>query len=159
MWLTRECDYAVVVLAFFGGRRRDSVVSCEEVADRLTMPYDFLAKILQKLCRATLITSRRGPHGGYSLARDPTAIRLIDVFRAVADPPLLVDCVEPGGCRCPRISLCEIVEPMQALHHKLEALLEGITIADLVTSSLFRDSLVAGHPSGGRQAAKRVSTG
>ncbi len=145
MWLTRECDYAVVVLAFFSGRRKDTVVSCQEMSDRLTMPYEFLAKILQKLCRAGLITSRHGPHGGYFLARDPTAIRLIDVFRAVADPPLLVDCVEPEGCRCPRISLCEIVEPMQALHHKLEGLLEGVTMADLVTSSLYPDnSLVPG---------------
>ena len=135
MWLTRECDYGLVVLVFFGTKEHGRVVSCEEMSDQLSIPYDFLAKILQKLSRAGLVASRLGAHGGYLLARDLSAIRLIDVIRAIEEPPLLVDCVEPDGCRCPRLSRCVLVEPMRALHRRLSAVFETITVADLVAPS------------------------
>ncbi len=135
MWLTRECDYGLVVLVFLGTEGKGRVASCEEMSDRLSIPYDFLAKILQNLCRSGLVASKRGAHGGYLLTRDLSAIRLTDVIRAVDEPPLLVDCVEPEACRCPRLSRCVLVEPMRALHQRLAAVLDSITIDDLVSPS------------------------
>lgn len=122
MRLTRECDYAFVVIVFLAGQERARVISCEEMASELSMPFDFLAKILQKLSRAELIGSKQGPHGGYYLARTPSEITFTDVFRAIDDPVRLVECTELESCRCPRLSVCAIIETMRALQRAIVVL-------------------------------------
>ncbi|MBI2554639.1 MAG: Rrf2 family transcriptional regulator [Candidatus Rokubacteria bacterium] len=59
MRLTRECDYAFVVLVFLAGQERTRAISCDEIASLLSIPFDFLAKILQRLARAGLIGSKQ----------------------------------------------------------------------------------------------------
>ena len=135
MRLTRECDYAFVVLVFLAGQRRSAVVSCDEMAGTLSMPFEFLAKILQKLSRSGLVQSKQGPQGGYYLSRSPSAITFTDVFRAIDDPVRLVECVEVEHCRCPRLSVCAIIESMQALHQTIMGRFEEVTIADLIPAS------------------------
>lgn len=135
MRLTRECDYAFVVLVFLAGHERTHVISCDEMADLLSIPFDFLAKILQKLSRAGLVGSKQGPNGGYCLAQNPSEITFSDVFRAIDDPVRLVECVEVERCRCPRLSVCAIIETMRALHQKVMAGFDEVTVADLIPTS------------------------
>ncbi len=136
MRLTRECDYAFVALVFLADQeRRTHTVSCDEMAGLLTIPFEFLAKILQKLARAGLIDSRQGPHGGYCLARQPSQISFSDVFRAIDDPVRLVECVEVESCNCPRLSVCDIIETMGALHLKVMAGFDKVTVADLIPAA------------------------
>lgn len=135
MRLTRECDYAFVVLVFLAEKERGRVISCDDLAALLSMPYDFLAKILQKLSRAGLVESKQGPYGGYSLTRHPAEITFTDVFRAMDDPVRLVECVEPEMCHCPRLSVCAIIDAMRAVHRKVIASLDSVTIADLIRAS------------------------
>ena len=142
MRLTRECDYAFVVLVFLA--RQERVMSCEDLAQALGISYDFLAKILQKLARGGLLASKPGQHGGYILARPPSEITFTDVFRAVDDPLLLVECAELENCGCPRLSLCAIVEAMRVAHQKLAAVLDSMTLDELVAAS--RAPVVASPP-------------
>ena len=134
MRLTRECDYAFVVLVFLARQDRDRVVACDDIAASLDIPYDFLAKILQKLARAGLVVSKQGPRGGYLLARRTFEISFTDVFRAIDDPLLLVECVQPQSCRCPRLALCSIIETMHVLHQRLATVFDSVTVADLVSA-------------------------
>lgn len=120
MRLTRECDYAFVVLVFLAGQERTRAISCDEIASLLSIPFDFLAKILQRLARAGLIGSE---------------ISFADVFRAIDDPVRLVECVEVESCRCPRLSVCAIIETMRALHQKVIAGFDQATVADLIPAS------------------------
>lgn len=144
MRLTRECDYAFVVLVFLAGQERARAISCDEVASLLSMPFDFLAKILQKLSRAGLVESRQGPHGGYYLSRHPSRISFTEVFRALDDPVRLVECAEIESCRCPRLSVCAIIETMQALHQKVMAGFDEATVADLIPAAGEPSPLSAG---------------
>ena len=61
-------------------------VPVEELATRQDLPRKFLEAILADLRRAGLVTSRRGPSGGYILARPASEIMVGDVFRAVDGP-------------------------------------------------------------------------
>ncbi len=131
MWMTRECDYALVVLVFLAGRQHQRM-SCGEIASALNIPSDFLAKILPKLCRAGFVGSKEGAGGGYELAKNPSTITLADVLRATDNPLQLVECAEGEACRCPRHSVCAILESMQTLHRRLTAMFEGMTVADLI---------------------------
>lgn len=160
MRLTRECDYAFVVLVFLTGQERTRTIPCDEMAGLLRIPSEFLAKILQKLSRAGLVSSKQGPHGGYALARYPSEITFTDVFRAVDDPVRLVECAELDRCRCPRLPVCDIVETMQALHEKVMRGFDNVTVADLIPASEGESSAAPAGPlapATGRSSSGRAS--
>jgi Rrf2 family protein len=57
------------------------------IAEGTKVPAGYLAKIMQQLVRADLVTSQRGLHGGFLLAREPRLISVLDVLRAVDSAP------------------------------------------------------------------------
>jgi Rrf2 family protein len=64
----------------------DKTMSTKEVAHILGVSEAHLAKVLQRLGRAGLVQSRRGPGGGFSLARDASTITLMQVYQGVEGP-------------------------------------------------------------------------
>ena len=63
-----------------------TIVPFREIATRMDVPQDFLAKILKKLVREKLAASIRGSRGGYSLFRAASEITFLDVIEAVEGP-------------------------------------------------------------------------
>jgi len=63
-----------------------------EIAKTLRVSEAHLAKVMQRLGRAGLVKSQRGPGGGFSLGRAPEAITLLDVYEATEGP------LEAPGC-------------------------------------------------------------
>lgn len=92
MDISARTDYAVrALLAIAAAEReaadeRPAAVSVETLATAQQLPRKFLESIVADLRRGGLVTSRRGPAGGYALARPPEQIFLGDVFRTVDGP-------------------------------------------------------------------------
>jgi Rrf2 family protein len=63
-----------------------------EIAGALPASADHLAKVMQRLGRAGLVTSSRGPGGGFALAREADGITLLEVYEAIDGP------LDPGDC-------------------------------------------------------------
>jgi len=83
MRATQQLQYAiygVFDLAYNGGAHPTRI---QEVAQRQGIPTRYLEQIFQKLRRAGLVESKRGPGGGYSLARSAEEISLADILLAV----------------------------------------------------------------------------
>ena len=114
--------YGVFDLAYNGGSRPMSI---QEVATRQGLPARYLEQIFQRLRRAGLVRSRRGPGGGYLLARSPDKIRLSDVLVAVQGS-LLIRSAAPEGPQsaCPGFV-------WELLTEGLEEVFAGLSIADL----------------------------
>jgi len=72
--------YGVFDLGYHGGERP---VRVQEIGARQGIPARYLEQIFQKLRRAGLVASKRGPGGGYLLARSAESITLADVIEAV----------------------------------------------------------------------------
>jgi len=72
--------YGIFDIAYNGGDRSVSVVA---IGARQGIPPRYLEQIFQKLRRAGLVTSKRGPGGGYQLSRSPETISLADIVYAV----------------------------------------------------------------------------
>ena len=72
--------YGIFDLAFYGGR---GPVSLQEIGARQGIPSRYLEQIFQRLRRAGLVSSKRGPGGGYLLAVPPQQISVADVIVAV----------------------------------------------------------------------------
>ncbi len=92
--------HTAAVLAADPDRRR----SAREIVGVLGVSHAHLAKVLQRLARAGLVRSVRGPAGGFSLGRDPAAVTLLDVYEAVMGPLRPSRCLlgrpvcAAGGC-------------------------------------------------------------
>ena len=81
--------------------------------------------------KARFLHSHQGKNGGYSLARNPTAITLTEVISAIERPPNLVMCLEDEGRPCPQEDGCNIRNPMDRLNRQLRDFLDSVTIETL----------------------------
>lgn len=96
--ISRKIDYALRAMIFLASIPAEAVTPFREVARRMNIPEDFLAKILKQLVDERLVRSTRGPHGGYALARPADEISFLDVIEAVEGPIALNVCLDEDGC-------------------------------------------------------------
>lgn len=80
--VTSKSRYAVVALAELA-RTGDTPVPIGQVAERRGMPVQFLEQLFSTLRRAGILTSHRGAKGGYTLARKPEDITVLEVVQAL----------------------------------------------------------------------------
>ena len=81
MLYSKPCEYAIRSLAFLASSRRTA--GAEKIALAENIPVPVLSKILQELARKGLLESKRGPGGGFHLARRSDLITLRDVVAAI----------------------------------------------------------------------------
>ena len=114
--------YGVFDLAYHATRR---TIPIQEIGERQGIPARYLEQIFQRLWRAGLVASKRGPGGGYALARSPEEISLADVVLAVQGV-LISRSVDPEGDarECPSFV-------WGLLEADLDTVLRSRTIADL----------------------------
>lgn len=122
-------------------------VSFRHLADREQAPREFLAKILRSLVEAGIVSSIRGPGGGFQLARPADEIRFLDVIEAAEGPVALNDCT-PHGDGCMHSMDCGMAHVWQAGEQAMIEVFRRTKLADL----LDRDTTIA--PSIGLQASR-----
>jgi Rrf2 family protein len=94
----QQSDYAIRCLLFLV-ENRGRLATKSEIAKAVDAPDLFVAKILQRLVKANVLVSVRGIHGGFSLAREPSAISLLDVLGASQASLAFRPCVlNPKAC-------------------------------------------------------------
>jgi len=79
--LTRRSEYALLALVHLARARGESYVAVAAMAEAQGLPPKFLEQLLMALKRGGLVKSRKGPHGGYRLARPAGRITLAEVIR------------------------------------------------------------------------------
>lgn len=85
MYVTRKADYAIRCVLHLS-REPETVTSVEDISKVMFVPKTFLAKILQRLMKAGIVSSTRGVKGGFQLAKKPKDINLLDVIEAIQGP-------------------------------------------------------------------------
>lgn len=93
--LLRMSEAAALALhaAGFMASRRDEAHSARALAARFRASEAHMVKVCQKLSRRGLVAARRGPGGGFVLAKNPARIRLLDVYVAIEGPVRLRPCL------------------------------------------------------------------
>lgn len=102
-----------------------SPVQVKDIASRQRIPLRFLEQIFQSLKRAGLVDSKRGPRGGFTLARRADEVRLGDVLRAVEGPVVLANAKRKNEIDLPDAVLSD-------LSRSVEQCFDGVTIQDMV---------------------------
>ena len=131
MKLSNKGRYAVRALFDIAFYNDGGPTQVKEIAERQGIPPRFLEQIFQDLKRASVVGSKRGPQGGYSLARRPADIRLGDVVRALEGPIALGE-REPGGRRMAVTDTRRVTESVfRDLSARVESCFDAVTIADI----------------------------
>jgi Rrf2 family protein len=138
--LTKKTDYGLISLRHIAMQGSGRSASAKEVADAYRIPAPILAKVLQRLAREGFLISEQGTNGGYRLARTPDSINALEVIRAIDGPVLLAHCFSAGR-ECGLSVQCTVKEPLRRVHEGIQALLEAITIADLMKDAEERSPL------------------
>ncbi len=125
--------HALVVFAADAGRH----YSAREVAGRLEVSEWHLSKVLQRLARAGIIKSVRGPGGGYMLAKKSRDVTLLDILESIDGP------FEPDDClmhsqRC-RSSECMLGDLLSGVNAKVKAFLARNRLSDFEDSVFAKD--------------------
>lgn len=130
MRLTGRTDYALraaLELAASG----DDLVRTEELADRQGISGAYLSAILADLRRGGIVRARRGPEGGWSLARPADEISLADVIRAIDGALTDVAGTRPENLHYegPAAGLQPVLVALRAAERQI---LEAVSLADVV---------------------------
>ena len=86
MKISRSTGYALVAVGFIAKNFQDSAVLAARVSKEYNIPLEYLLKILQQLVRANVLRSKRGPRGGFFLARPIEEITMLEIIEAVDGP-------------------------------------------------------------------------
>lgn len=135
--ISSTAEYALRAIVFLATQGQSAETS-QQIAQSTRVPPGYMSKVLQDLARAGILTSQRGPRGGFTLARSPDNITILDVINAV-DPFKRIT-------KCP-LGLPEHGTRLCALHQRLDDALAHIE--NLFATSRISDML---RP---RQAASR----
>ena len=128
--ISRLTDYGIVVMAHLAECKDDDSHNARELAEETQLPAPVVSKILKSLTRAGLLISQRGSKGGYSLARTPGEISVVEKITALEGPVGITECtIQPGACA--QESSCQVRDPWQRINSAVHAALEKITLADL----------------------------
>jgi FeS assembly SUF system regulator len=127
--ISRLTDYATVVLATLA-EHPERVQTATALAEHTRIAAPTVSKLLKQLQRANLVTSTRGLHGGYQLARAATDISAADILDALEGPVALTDC-SAGHGHCEIESNCRAGRVWQRLNLAFRRSLSEVTLAQL----------------------------
>ncbi len=137
MRLTTKGRFAVTAMIDLAAREAEGPVTLAGIAERQKISLSYLEQLFGKLRRYQLVSSVRGPGGGYRLARDIDAITVADIIIAVDEP---LDATQCGGHQnCHDEHRCLTHDLWTNLNRRMYAYLESVTLGALVKSEIRPD--------------------
>lgn len=152
MKLSTKGRYAVMAMADLAHHSRGRPVALAEVADRQEISLSYLEQLFGRLRRNGLVTSVRGPGGGYMLSREPAQMRIADIILAVDEPIKATRCTpgSPKGCHSHK-GRCLTHDLWEELGNHIYLYLSSVTLADVCERRVLGSSRIAFAGSAGRK--------
>jgi Rrf2 family protein len=133
--LTAKGKYSLKALAHLATLEPGAMSQAAKIAEANNIPKKFLDAILGDLRNAGLVHSRKGPGGGYMLARAPSAIKIGHAVRAIDGPLAPIGCASRTAyrpCRdCKDVEACTTRLVMTKVRDGMSEVLDRLTIADM----------------------------
>jgi Rrf2 family iron-sulfur cluster assembly transcriptional regulator len=137
MKLTTKGRYAVTAMLDLALHAQDGTVSLADIALRQDISLAYLEQLFARLRRAGLVSSARGPGGGYALSHSPSDIAIAHVIEAVDER---VDSTRCGGTAdCQNHERCLTHGLWEDLSEQIHEFLAGITLAQLMVRGGVRE--------------------
>jgi Rrf2 family protein len=131
--LSKKTEYALMAVKYIALRNNGNCISAKEIAENYSIPFELLAKILQKLSKHEIIKSSQGVKGGYSLSKSPDYINLIEIINAVEPNYRLTDCMKENSSEidCSHYNCCQIKDPLAKIHNEIDKIFRNTTLREI----------------------------
>ena len=131
MRLTTKGRFAVTAMVDLSMRQTRGPVTLAAISERQHISLSYLEQLFGKLRRARLVSSVRGPGGGYNLAKPTAEITVADIISAVDEP---IDATQCGGKEnCNDDRRCITHDLWATLNEKMNDYLTSVSLADVVS--------------------------
>lgn len=124
-------DYATWIVHYLASNTA-APQSAVDIAGKLPLPVPTVSKILKKLTHAGFLGSTRGVGGGYVLIAKLDEVSLATLIDAMEGSFALTECYLHEGL-CEREPICQLRRNWQTISRRVRAVLEGISVADLLS--------------------------
>jgi len=137
MRLTTKGRYAVTAVLDLALHQDGGPVSLAAISERQGISLSYLEQLFSKLRRSNIVSSTRGPGGGYKLTNNIDQVSVSDIILAVDESCKVVDCKDSEGCNDGY--QCLTHDLWQELSNEIRTFLDGITLAEIMSQDAVRD--------------------
>lgn len=131
--LSKKVEYGLIALRHMAMHQSGQVFTAKEIAKIYDMPYELVAKVLQKLARTGTIVSIQGVKGGYMLGKKPSELSISQIIQIIEDEkPMIAECYVDGPESCSIFDNCSIRRPLGKVQRNLNILFDKMTIQEIV---------------------------
>lgn len=131
MKLSTRSRYGTRALVDIARNSENKPVLLRDVAQRQDISQLYLERLISPLTGAGILRTTRGAHGGVSLARPASEIKISEVIQLLEGSIVPVECASNPGL-CPRSAECAARDLWEELSRAMDSVLENVTVQDLV---------------------------
>jgi len=131
--LSKKVEYGLIAIKHIASGTRGNIFTAKEIADKYQIPFELLAKVMQKLSKQGYITSYQGVNGGYTLSRSPEEIKVSEIINAIEGKTTvtIVQCEAETPEDCSIHSTCTIKNPLMKLQNNINKVLDDLTVMEM----------------------------
>ena len=126
--ITKSVEYGLIAIRHINNNK-NTIVSTKEIANLYYLPYELLAKILQKLCKKKYLAAIKGPNGGYKMKKQLNNISLIKFIEDIEGPVGITKC--SIDLECEQIETCNIKSPIDKINQNIRTMLSNTSLSEL----------------------------
>lgn len=139
MKISYKCDYALKIILDLSFYYQKELISIKDISQRQDIPKKFLEQILLELKKGGFLNSKKGPNGGYSLAKSPEDIILGDVIRYIEGSVYPISCIDrESPTECSELCECVFAPIWRDVGDAITEIIDGINFKDLMNK--YRDN-------------------
>ncbi len=128
---SKACEYSIRAVVYIWSQSKEGkTVAIKDICKATDVPEHFTAKTLQTLSKLKMISSLKGPNGGFFIEKEQENLRLIDVVAAVDGDNIFKGC-GLGLKVCSEINPCPIHDGFKVIRDQLKRMLNETYIKDL----------------------------
>ncbi|HBH62794.1 MAG TPA: Rrf2 family transcriptional regulator [Nitrospiraceae bacterium] len=130
--LSTKGQYGVRAMFELAKNYEKGPLTIKEIATRQGVSISYLEQLLNKLRKSKLITSQKGPGGGYIINKKPEEISVGLILNSLEGPVAIAQCLDPSAKSCKRVEGCVTRLLWKSLGEKIEDFLDTINLSDLL---------------------------
>jgi Rrf2 family protein len=127
---SKKCELALQAVLFLSTQDAITAHNAAQISEKLGVPKEFVAKVLQQLAIEGIVGSKKGKNGGFFLKRPANSIHLIDIVLAIDGLDVFHKCVL-GFKGCSMDKPCPVHEKWGKLRDETYRMLSEETLAEL----------------------------
>ncbi len=132
--ISKSVEYSILALKYISDHGGDEKINAKRISQEVNIPFELLAKLLQKLARKGIIISEQGTKGGYKLNYSPEKLTILTILNAIEQDIQLTDCSFEGATSndCARMDNCCLRNPLTNIQSKIIKMFDQTSLAEII---------------------------